>query len=72
MKTIIKLGSETGDMVFFTGNLVNKYSKENGYHGIITGWIPARSFNSDARYYVDVIKNGEYITFFKYNLGKYN
>ena len=59
--TELKLGSNTGNKVFFDGKLVNRYPKKDGYYGIITGCAPARNYNLMAKYHVDAMRNGKYV-----------
>lgn len=58
----VTFGSNTGNAVLFSGMLVNLYPKEEGYYGIITDCTPAANYNQEARYAVDVFKDGKYQT----------
>ena len=48
------MGNEVGDVVYFKGNLGEKYPASQGYYGVIEDVIPASNYNMLATYQVVV------------------
>lgn len=56
-----KLGTNAGEYALLTGKFKYRFPHTEGYYCIINDCDPARNYNQDATYHIDVFKLGKFV-----------